>query len=447
MGMLSPGSGNAPFSSLAPVTFDLKDTFANARACVMINGQGPYPIKRFTIDKNCHGATNTASFDVPYAGNPDWTNQLFEDPNKKNTPIYIAIYAGFPASPWITPSISGLSRRFYGVMDEYDPKDLDQTHFQCRSIAAPLTTDRITTQIQNLTTVDFLKQICASYNIPVVVDPALTSPFTLAQVYAQEYIVGLKNLVKWDVLQRSSIFDDVDVWEDDGTVYYVHPWNVSKVVPISKALPLTYGTSIKSFEGKHASQFSRSIQVLVHSYRAKTRVSTSWVIDQVVGGVAVQGVTKVSTSTPQWGTAGGSRTVYAPDGKTTHTTWTQTGGPSSGSTTPISESGKEVYNLYIPNLTPTQCQQVAMQIWRQISMHEYIGEFDLAVTPANLPYLNIESRPAMTGYGQNAFNTLYWPRTMSETFEGPSDENSSEATGWSVKFSCVNHTLPLGGGV
>lgn len=389
-------------------------------------------------------------FTIGYANNPDWTQQLFRgvQTGNQNSPVYAEIWAGFPQNPsnW-KPSISGLTRRFSGILDTYDPDNMTDTEFHLRSIAAPLTTDRITSGIQNLTTTEFLRKIAAPYNINVVVDPSIQA-LTLAKVYAQEFMVGLKNLIKWDVLLKSSIFDDTDVWEDDGTLYYVHPWNVATVVPnLAKTLELQYGVNVRDFKPSHSPQFSRNVKVVVHSYVSKTRVSVATRVQSVVGGVNVAQVTKKSTAIPQWGTNGGTSITYNDNGTKSVSRWTSSGGSSQGSTQAISESGVENYDLYLPNLTPTECQALAIAIWRQISQHEYQGEFELAVTPDNLPYLNIEARINLQGYGMSLFNTEYWPRTMDETFEMTPDPGSGSAAGWTVKFHGVSHTLPPGGGI
>jgi hypothetical protein len=310
-------------SSLLPVTFSQKHSISQARACVKING-ALYPIKSFQINKNAHGATNTASFVLSYAGNPDWTNKLFRDTATTYSPIYVEIWAGFPSNPGSKPTTSGLSRRFTGVLDVYDPDDMLQTEFHCRSIAAPLTTDQITTAVQNLTTVEFIKKICAPYNIPVVIDPSL-QPLTLAKIYAQEYVVGLHNLIKWDVLLRASVFDDVDVWEDDGTLYYVHPWNVQSVMQTQKnssrdysPLPLVYGRDVMSFKPAHSPQFNRNVRVTVGSYIDKTRVGSSTHVQTVPGGVQVRSIIKTSTATPNFGVNGGSSITYGNDGSVTY---------------------------------------------------------------------------------------------------------------------------------
>jgi hypothetical protein len=434
-------------ANLLPVTFSQKHSIAQARACVKING-ALYPIKSFQINKNAHGATNTASFVVSYAGNPDWTNQLFRGTfgaQSNNSPVYIELWAGFPQNPGAAPSSAGLSQRFFGVLDEYDPDDLTSTEFHCRSIASPLTTDRITTSVQNMTTVQFIKKICAAYNIPVVVDPELTNPFTLEQIYSGDYLVGLHNLVKWDVLLRSSWFDDVDVWEDGGVLYYVHPWNVATVVPnLSKILNLKYGQDVKGFKGNHAPQYSRNIRVTTFSYSPKVRVSVGHIVQSVLGGVSVSDVIKTSTATPNFGVNGGTTTTYQNDGTTSVSHWSSFGGSAQGSNAPISESSLEEYRIPLPyGLSATECQQIALRIWRQISQHEYSGDFELAVTPDNLPYLNIESRFILAGYGMSFFNTEYWPRTLDESFE-MAEENSDTAEGWTVKSHAINHQLPLG---
>ena len=442
------GSGS---SDLLPVTFSPSYSSNAPRAYAVINGT-PYAIKSFTVDKNSHGATNTGSLVVSYKGNPDWTVELFrgDQPltpggqfslDTSNNPVYVQIYAGFPSPASSTVPFGGGSLRFYGLVDMYDPYDMDRTEFKLRSLAAPLTTDRISTSVQNLTTTAFLQQICAPYGLQVMIDPTLTSPLTLAQVYSQDFVTGLKNLVKWDVIQRSSMFDDVDVWEDNGTVYYIRPQNVQTAVPsLAQTLNVTYGKDIKTFHGTHAPQFSRNIAVRVHSYTSRVRQSvTTIVADLGFGDVSVTQNLKTSVSNPVFGTNNGTRTVYSSNGNTSTTSWVSSGGPAQGSNTPLSESGKEVLDISLPNLTPQACQQYAQAIWRQVSMHEYQGEFEFAVTPELLQYLNIESRITMSGYGMSAFNTTYWPRTMSESFD--------MSSGWTVKFGCVNHTLFPGQGV
>ncbi len=434
---------------LAPVVFTLKNEASQPRACVKLDGV-LYGIDRFRITKNSHGATNTASFVLPYNGNPDWTKLIAPDPTTPS-PVYVELWAGFPTNPGSKPSLDGLTQRFYGVIDQYEPNDMDYTEFTCRSIAAPLTTDRVATSVQNMTTVDFLKATCAPYNLNIVIDPELTNPATLAKVYAQEYIVGLHNLIKWDVLLRSSIVDDVDIWEDDGTLYYVHPWNVVSVMQEQgqidrnySPLTLTYGKDIKSFKGTHAPQFSRQIRVHVFSYTAKIRQSVSTVVESVVAGVDVSQVVKTSYAQPQWGENSGTTKTYHDDGSITYSQWSSSGGSSSGSNAPISESGIEVYNVPAVNATPAECQALAIAIWRQISMHEYQGKFTLDVTPETLPYFNIENRFTMAGYGMNKYNVEYWPRDLTESF-AMSDEGD-DAPGWTVEIQAVNHTLPLGSG-
>jgi hypothetical protein len=111
-----PGGPLAPFSSLEPVSFSQTPNIAaQARACVVLDGR-TYAIKSFQISKNAHGATNTASFKLPYASNPDWTNQLFRGTDRtgvtNNSPVYCDLYAGFPPSPGMSPSTSGLEPSF-----------------------------------------------------------------------------------------------------------------------------------------------------------------------------------------------------------------------------------------------------------------------------------------------------------------------------------------------
>jgi hypothetical protein len=120
----------------------------------------------------------------------------------------------------------------------------------------------------------------------------------------------------------------------------------------------------------------------VFSYTAKIRQSISTRVQSVVSGVEVSQVVKTSYAQPQWGQSGGTTTTYNDNGTVTYGQWSGSGGSSSGSNAPISESGLELYNIPIVNATPTECQAIAEAIWRQISMREYQGKFILDVTPA-----------------------------------------------------------------
>jgi hypothetical protein len=434
-------SGRSGGTALLPVVFGQKSAVCSPRACIVINGT-TYPVRRYRIEKNGHGATNTADFELAYAGNPDWTQELYRgaDAGNANQPVYAKIYAGFPPNPGPVASTAGLSQRFYGVVDQYEPEDMKQTTFRLRSIAAPLTTDHITTNVQNLTTVDFIKQQCAQYNITPNIDPSIKNPFTLAKVYAQEFVVGLKNLIKWDVMLRSSIFDDTEIWEDNGVLNYFHPWNVKR-----ETINLQYGTNVKAFKGIHAPQFSRLIRVAVHSYRDKTRTAVTTRLLSLLDAVAVQQVVKTLTATPNWGTNSGTTITYHNNGQVTTTKWTSSGGATGSSNAPISESGVELYDFYLPNLTYQECNELCQAIWRQLSMYEYQGTFTLQVTPDLLELLEITALLNMNGYGMPRFNTQYWPRTMDETFEGAGDtEGGGDVEGWFVEFHGVNHFLPAG---
>jgi hypothetical protein len=209
-------------------------------------------------------------------------------------------------------------------------------------------------------------------------------------------------------------------------------------------LTIVYGRDILNFKPSHAPQFSRNIKVQIHTYSSKERLSAATRVMSVVGGLNVAQIIKYSTATPDWGTNGGTSTTYNDDGTVSQSKWSATGGSSSGSNAPISESGQEDYDEYIPNLSPTEVQALTMALWRQISQHEYQATFDLMVTPDRLPYLNIENRFIVDGYGMAKFNTEYWPRTMTETFDMATEPGGDEAQGWRVSIHAVNHTLPLG---
>jgi hypothetical protein len=61
----------------------------------------------------------------------------------------------------------------------------------------------------------------------------------------------------------------------------------------------------------------------------------------------------------------------------------------SGSNQSISESGKERYEFWLPDLTATECNKLAIAIARQIPTYAYQIELTLAMTPNFLPNVGI----------------------------------------------------------
>ena len=156
--------------------------------------------------------------------------------------------------------------------------------------------------------------------------------------------------------------------DKNGILHYESPKLIKR-----KTIPLAYGTDeVTRLSGSHAAQFSKNIQVEVHSYIKKTRFSYSTRVSTARGGGIIQQSSSGQgfVSSPVFGTNETLTTHTSPNGTVTTTLSTTTGGPaSSGPTGFASESGRQVYTFGVKNKTPGQCDVIAQQIWRQISMH------------------------------------------------------------------------------
>ena len=199
--------------------------------------------------------------------------------------------------------VTQLSRRFSGIIDDYEVDELADTwQFQCRSLGAILTDQKVTTQSQNQTTVDFVKTMAAQFQLQAVI--GLKSgqvPETLQGVYGRDFLVGLKNMRIWDIFMDAAEVDDVDVWVHDDVVYYVSADQVVKL-GLGHVKSLRYGQDLKTFTGKHAPTFNKNISVEVRTYNPKIRHSVSVRIDtDGDGNPVVSASSRTITTTPIFG--------------------------------------------------------------------------------------------------------------------------------------------------
>jgi len=420
----------APFPVVdAPFNSTLRSESTSPRAMIYIDNK-PYTPISYNLEFNGHGATDTGTAILPIHGNPDWSLQIARNDELKNAnqPVYFEVRAGFDGQP--------LQRRFYGVVDSWEAHfEEDLVTFTCRSLAAPLIDTKITTPFATATTTaQFLESQATRFGLGLVVNIA-GSPGQMKDVLASEFIAGARNWIVWDLMLQCAQFDDVDLWVDkNGVIHYEDPSLIMR-----KTIPLAYGTDeIVRLSGSHAAQFSRNIEVNVRSYTKKTRLSHSTRVSTAPGGgIIQQSSSRTVGSSPVFGTNETLTTTTSPNGTVTTTISTTTGGPaSSGVTRFASESGKQVYTIPVSGKTPQQCDVMAQQAWRQISMHENAVEFDVPVTSRLLPYVDITNLIRLNSMPYSSLNGDYWPRKITETFDS--------TRGWIWNFTALNHTLSKG---
>ncbi len=423
-------------------------------AVAMINDV-PYLISKYEISTNCHGATDTASFSMPISINKDFTALLSpkNTTNLNDSPVYVKIYAGYPqasTSNFNHPTTEGLVLRFLGTLDQYTATfDQDTVSFESRSLAAPLTTQKIQTPFDgpSVTTVQWIQQMAAINGLSTAIFSGI-NPLTMQQVLGNELQTGVHTYPIWDLMLQCAVQDDVDIWVDaTGTLWY-YP---SPKIP-RQNISLKWGQDITSMSMTHGIQFMKNIEVRVHSYIPKTRVSSSAKAYSLDGQtIYTQAVSKTVTSNPIFGTTTGVSTTTNPQGVTTTTSTSTTGGATTGEIgSPANYSGKQIYEKWLKNATQAQCQKAAQQYYRQIVLHEFQVSMRIPVTrplltaktktqPAQtISRMGIQALINLSGAPYAAINTALWPRQIRETFD--------PSSGWYWDIE-ANVNTPAQGGV
>lgn len=463
-----------------PVTYEVYNEANFPAATVVVDGIQMAP-SAYDIEYNSHGATDTATITVPASSvftsqgralGPDWTLQILRSASgaNANLPVSASIYAGFVSAPATQnpTSIAQLNLRFNGIVDLYTIKlKEDLVTFSLRSLAAPLTSDKISVPFQNQTTAQFITNMAGLYGLTpkLLMDPS-TPPITMQQVLGDQFVAGTRNMRIWDLMLQCALWEDCDLWVDkNGVLWFAAPYNVPRV-----ALDLKWGRDLADLVITHAPQFSKNIRVEVRSWNPTVRVATSAVVQNVPDGVQVTGTTRVVSSSPVFGTNETIATLYGPSGAISQTSTVKTGGSTStGATGYEKESGVENYIFYPRNLQPQDALTLAKKLWRQISQHEYQVSIDLPVTRAKFttmditslirlhgtPYALVNSTNAAfiadlnsgSGSPQTAAQLLaqtantaqggYWPRKIAESF-------SAKPAKWDWKVDALSHVLALG---
>lgn len=403
------------------------------RALLKLDNQ-QYSLVSYSLQLNSHGASDSASIIVPMSSMPDLSG-MFKD---RSTPIEIGLYAGFPTNPQ-TYFYTDLSERFYGIVDSFltTPKE-NRLEIKCRSFAAALLAGKHTSNFQNQTTTDVVNQIAGTQNLKpnIVLRPGQTGT-PMNTVFGREFIVGVRNMRQWDILKACAQIDQVDLWVQGNVLNYCAP----EVIQRGK-MALHYGENVKDITISHSPFFSSNIEVEVRSWKPRVKTSYTTHIDK--NGQITHSVRQV-TSNPTFGTNASSSTSFisstSSDGTvsngTSSSVSTSSGGAAnSGFTRIASDSTKEKYIFYIPNLDHDQCDQRAMAIWKEISQFEFVADFEYAIDEGNLTYTDIKTLFDLQYYPWPTYNCMYRPRRLTETFD--------RSSGWYARIEAVNHDLPDG---
>ena len=436
------------------------------RAVVVIDGKRYIP-NRYTINKNAHGATDTATVTLPIVSNPDFSAELFRGPvgqdnsqtdwnklttqqvqtllaqpsNVDTSPVIVEIYAGFPANGNISDlQLTHETRRFLGNLDVYSPKwGANTVTFAVRSLAQPLVDSKLQQFANNKTTTQFIQEQAASAGLKAVVNIAdsgtyLQEVLGFDNVGGNNYAATIYGMHPWDLILRSAQFDDADAWVDDNTLHYESPSLVQR-----NTVTIHYGTDLKDdAESTHSPLFSKNIVVKVRSYNKRTKTShTTRITTAPGGGAIVEQSVKNVTSSIVPGTNQTLSTYIDKNGASVATLNSSTGGNFNGvGQSGGRESGKEVYPFYLKNISPATANKLARAIWRAISMQEYTTSGTVAVTNSTLANIKITSIVNVTGLAYYFFNTKYWPRQIDEVFD--------IAEGWTMHLVMVSHVPPAG---
>lgn len=425
----------------------------NIRSLCKVGGYVVAPLS-WEVNNNGHGSIDTATIMLPIKGNRDWPAHL-----RGGKALDVDIRIGFPSNPNQSSAalFPQLSSRFTGTVDPIQPQfDTDICTLQCRSYGAILAATKTTTNLgargyRNLnavTTTDVIKYFASKHGFQTNIQMN-AAPATLQDVWKTQQMVGVKNLYEWDVLMYCAETDGVFVWVSGKTINYCDPLAVHRdelkfrwMIDIDS--PMTFG-------GQHSPQFAKDVQVVVRSYTRRdsrsSRVSMRVTTDANGNISAVQRESTSRTYTQQnYGNPGSATqtTRYSTNGTTTSTETTSgstaaTGGAASSTSGFENDTGTK-YVFTVGGLTQQQCENLALQKWKYISLHEYSCTFSVPVRSAWFQKLNILTKMFVSGLPWSSFDQGYLCKRQTEQFSS----GSGGTAGYMLTVDGVNHQLPLG---
>lgn len=426
---------------------------------VKIDGTA-YPVIEASWTENAHGAADTLTVTVNLSTSPDFPTQLFRGtgPNpdavelaNASADVIIELWVGFNQNPTVSPtSVEQLSRWFLGEVDKYSGKfEADTVTFSARSLGAHFVDDTLTNVSANQTLEQFIAGQASKYGLPypnVILNPA-HQPFTIQEVLAYDQIGGsnyqssLYGMHPLDLMIRGAQCDDTDTWIDvrDGTPNYVWPPAVSRA-----QIDLEWGRDWISLDPEHSPQFSDQVQVTAYAHQPRTRTSTTVSVSNDGSGNV--------TTTVRSGTAQSSAILGTNQTVSTSTTVNQATGTSSTSTSVSSSVGgnttitaktgakaspKQVYPLYVGNVSPDRAAQMAQAYRRQISQHLYMVTGEVPITKAIAAALSITTLLNISGSPWQKVNGTYYPRSIEYTV--------NMSVGWRATITALSLQIAQGG--
>ncbi len=334
-------------------------------------------------------------------------------------------------------------------MDTYSSElENNITMFTCRSLAFPLTSTKIVTPFpreESVTTIAWIAQQAKRFGLKMAPPKLANPPVLMIDVLGSEFITGVRGWFIWDLMLQCAQIDDVDLWVDrTGTLHYEAASLVGNPDGQRAKVYYQWGMNCKGLTSTHSPQFSKNVRVQVHSWTPRTRTaSVTRVQTNPDGGITTNSYTRTVTSTPIFGTTSSITTSISSNGTVTTSEGTTGGGGASGGTGIENESGVEKYIYFVRNKTLAQCEAMAQQIWRQISMHEYTIKVIAPATPADLKNMDVDAKIILTGHPMSQFNLDtngaqrgYWPREITEYFD--------PKAGFFWEIDAVSHELPQG---
>jgi hypothetical protein len=117
---------------------------------------------------------------------------------------------------------------------------------------------------------------------------------------------------------------------------------------------------------------------------------------------------------------------------------TEPGGAATGiAAAPASESGKQIYERWFPNLTAQGCIDRAHKLYRQIVLHQYQVSIGMPITVDLFSDMSVTALLDVSGTPYGLVNTKYWPRQIREYM------NTDEGGYWEI--DATNTTPPQAG--
>jgi hypothetical protein len=397
------------------------------RAVALIYGYQVVP-QMVEVVLNAHGVGDTATLNVPIAGNPEWSS-ILKKPTNADGAVVVEIYAGFnaTAAPGSTDT-TGMTRIFVGIVSDYDMEAVaDMTVFECLSLAVLLQVDKQTTLVAGMTTVQFLQQACTAAGIGFRIKlRSGQTALPLAAALAEDFVVGIHNMKAWDLIAASAVADDCDVWVDrNGILWYYAPELEGR-----SSYTIDYNDKLIDFKGKHSPQFAKNIHLEGRLWNDHTR--TSHVVSYITDGNGAASMTentKVTTITPRFGTKDSTSSTVGSNGQRTVTTTQNSGGLfKTGMTTIPRANSAEHEVLHFHDITPEQVNQRVQNEYMRRSRFEYTATLDMPLYPDLLPLLDVGLVFQVTGCPFSAFNSSATTATPDQVASAGASSSSAFAS-------------------